>query len=638
MAWNTGLTGTHLNIAAYPKTPLRVMAGPGTGKTYAVMRRVARWLEEGCSPPRVLAVSFTRTAANDLVSQLRALNTPGADGVVASTLHALAFSILAKSSVLQTIGRVARPLMPFETDYMLADLAVGFGGKRSAQRLLRAFETGWATLQHQQPGWPQDPTEQGFQRELTRWLSYHQAMHVGELVPLALDYIRRNPASPDAPSYDHTVVDEYQDLNRADQELADALARDGSITVVGDEDQSIYTGLRHARPEAIVGFHNTHANTHDEPLSESRRCPQRVVGMANALILHNHPRRPSTVVPRPSNPVGDIYVVQHRSLDEEINASAAFVHWYLGKPGTRPGDVLVLSTRRAIGNAIRDELVRMGRTARSFFAEDCLDKTSAQEGYCLLTLLVRPDDRTALRVWLGADENNQRVRAYARLWQAAETAGLGPRQLLDSIVGGSTPAPAYTDDLVTRYQQMVAGVRGLLGQSTAEVVDQLWPPGGDCDDIRGVALSIATTVQIPADLLKELETTLIQPELPGGREDVVRIMSLHKSKGLTAKCVLVTGCMAGALPTLRPDLSPAATQQAVEEARRLFYVAITRTTNTLAISSSATTPYAKAMHLRLTPARSIRGSAILQASPFISELGNQVATVAGARWRATLGF
>lgn len=76
MPWNAGLAGTYLNIAAYPGTPLRVVAGPGTGKTFALMRRVARLLEEGAQPNRILAVTFTRTAANDLVEKLAALGAP----------------------------------------------------------------------------------------------------------------------------------------------------------------------------------------------------------------------------------------------------------------------------------------------------------------------------------------------------------------------------------------------------------------------------------------------------------------------------------------------------------------------------------------------------------------------------------
>ena len=78
-ALNTGLQGTPLNIAAYPGAQLRVVAGPGTGKTYALMRRVARLLEQNVQPNRIIAISFTRTAANDLVDKLAQLGAPGAD-------------------------------------------------------------------------------------------------------------------------------------------------------------------------------------------------------------------------------------------------------------------------------------------------------------------------------------------------------------------------------------------------------------------------------------------------------------------------------------------------------------------------------------------------------------------------------
>lgn len=619
-----------------------MMAGPGTGKTFALMRRVARLLESGMLPSSILAVTFTRTAANDLVYQLRSLGIPGADQVAASTLHSLCFALLSRNAVFQATNRVARPLIRFEEDCMVTDLAANFGGRITpTKELLKAFEAYWATLQHQQPGWPQDPVQQNFHRELLHWLIYHEAMLIGELVPRALDYVLQNPASPEIPTYAHVLADEYQDLNRADQVLIDALAQQGTLTVIGDEDQSIYTVLRHARPDGIVQFHHTHSNTFDVPLYDCMRCPTQVVHMANSLILHNHPQRPSTISPVPQNGTGEVYIVQHNSIQDETTSIATFIDWYLtNHPAVRPGEVLVLSTRRVIGYAIRDELVRLGRAAQSFFTEECLEKLSAREGLCLLRLLVRSDDRPALRAWLGLDHNNWRTAAYQRIWQVAQANSQSPRELLDSIVAGAVQAPPYTSDLIQRYSDLSTRLASLTGMTGAALIDILWPPGDpECADVRGIALTIATTAQSTAQILDELVTTITQPELPGERDDVIRVMSLHKSKGLTAKCVIVTGCVAGALPTLRPGLSSTAQQQAIEEQRRLFYVAITRTTSTLVLSSAATSPYGEAMQMGLTVARRHHGNAILQASPFMSELGQQApATLSGGQWRTNLGF
>ena len=94
MNWDDGLTGTARNIAATNKSPLRVMAGPGTGKSFAMKRRVARLLQTGQDPNRVLAVTFTRNAAASLVDDLHTLGVENCENVRASTLHAFCFGLL----------------------------------------------------------------------------------------------------------------------------------------------------------------------------------------------------------------------------------------------------------------------------------------------------------------------------------------------------------------------------------------------------------------------------------------------------------------------------------------------------------------------------------------------------------------
>ena len=89
MAWDDGLVGVARLIAATDETPLRVMAGPGTGKTFAMKRRVARLLEDGADSNRILVVTFTRTAAADLVRELGALEVEGCEDIRAGTLHAV---------------------------------------------------------------------------------------------------------------------------------------------------------------------------------------------------------------------------------------------------------------------------------------------------------------------------------------------------------------------------------------------------------------------------------------------------------------------------------------------------------------------------------------------------------------------
>jgi superfamily I DNA/RNA helicase len=116
-------------------------------------------------------------------------------------------------------------------------------------------------------------------------------------------------------------------------------------------------------------------------------------------------------------------------------------------------------------------------------------------------------------------------------------------------------------------------------------------------------------------------------------------MSLHKSKGLTARVVVIAACVAGMLPSI--DLTATIQEQARqgEEQRRLFYVGLTRSTETLVISSAVRIPSGVAMQMGVPVLAGGRGVAILQASPFLAELGPQAPnSIHGNVWRAGLGF
>jgi len=177
--WDYELRGAAYRVAASDASPLRVVAGPGTGKTFALMRRVARALQEGADPRRVLAVTFTRTAARDLEKELGQLRAVGADQVRAGTLHSRCFSILSTEAVLVLTGRTPRPLLAFEERFLLFDLKDAFEGLRNCRRFLEAFNAAWARLQSEDPGWPHRREDRRFHEALLGWLRFHGAMLVG---------------------------------------------------------------------------------------------------------------------------------------------------------------------------------------------------------------------------------------------------------------------------------------------------------------------------------------------------------------------------------------------------------------------------------------------------------------------------
>ncbi len=622
------LTGAPRRIVETDRSPLRVRAGPGTGKTHCLIRRVARLLHGRSRPERLLVCTFTRTAAADLEKELDALGIRGVRNGRAGTLHSFCFGLLSRADVLGLTGRVPRPLLKFEERFLLEDLkTAGLGGIRDCEDRLEAFGAAWARLQSDEPGWPPDRDDRAFHGALLSWLRFHQAMLVNEIIPETLRYLRENPASPHRRAFDHVLVDEYQDLNRAEQVLLDLLAEAGTLTVVGDDNQSIYS-FKHAHPEGIIQFDQSHAGTHDERLLKCRRCPRRVIELANTLIQNNHIAGERILLrPMPANPQGEIFVVQWPTMEEETQGIAQFVQNRVRSGEVEPGRVLVLAPRRQFGYAIRDALNSIGILAHSFFHEEALEgnpklltECDAQVSFTLLNLLVDPEDRIALRCWCGFGSNSLRSGAWTRIRQHCEATGESPRVALQRLATGDLSLP-YTVGLVDRFRELQTRLEALAESRGQALVDALFPTNQDwAEPFRSIAATIEGDEFDVKTLRDTLRTAIIQPELPTD-VDYVRVMSLHKSKGLTADLVVVLACIDGLVPSIRDDLTPAERDRALEEQRRLFYVAITRTRGTLVLSSVAFLPrdLAHRMRARVGPGGPTHAQTI--ASRFLTELG-----------------
>lgn len=312
-------------IAASINPRIRVVAGPGTGKSFAMKQRVARLLEEGIAPDSILPVTFTRVAAEDLHRELVGMSVPGCDSLNGVTLHSLSLKMLMRNHVLEATGRTARPLNEFEVEALVCDLMETHGGKRAVGRLRKAYEAAWARLQHHRPGFAQSAADAAFAADLRAWMIFHEAMLIGEAIPQLYEYLHSNPTAPERREFEHILVDEFQDLNRAEQGVIQLLSDQAHVCIVGDDDQSIYS-FKHAHPEGIRDWVTTNSNADDLELAECRRCPTTVVHMANSLISHNQMRLvPRELTPRAANGPGDVRIIQFNRLTDEVNGIAEIV-------------------------------------------------------------------------------------------------------------------------------------------------------------------------------------------------------------------------------------------------------------------------------------------------------------------------
>lgn len=456
-------------------------------------------------------------------------------------------------------------------------------------------------------------------------------MLIGEVVPKLYEYLRSNPAAAELSEFTNVLVDEYQDLNRAEQDVVGLLSESAALCIVGDDDQSIYS-FKHAHPQGIQGWLQDNPQASDFALVDCWRCPGRVVMMANSLISRNKSGQPrQSLQPLPANGSGVVKIVQYPSLEAEVTGVAKMVSEAL-QNGVPPGDILVLTQSRAFGTPIYNALTKIGVPTRSYYSESELDHDDARRSFALLVLLANRQDRVALRWLVGIDGNNWNEAGYRRIREHCELTGLSPWEVMAALAAGTLSLP-YTQRVVASFLEVVQELSALEALSgVAEVVDQLFPDGSDhMREVREIALEVLESIEVGdwKGLADGLTSAIAQPEIPMEIEDV-RIMSLHKSKGLSAPVTLIAGCVEGLLPRPPDDeLTASEKKEHLEEQRRLFYVGITRVAavpgegkpGTLLITYSQEMPLGDALSAGISPAGRAYGTARLIASRFIRELG-----------------
>lgn len=594
VAWDEGLDEQFIAIAGYTGSYSCIIAGAGTGKSFALKRKVARLLEGGESPGSILAVTFTRTAARDLNNDLRQLGVEGCDLVRACTLHSLCFSILSKHEVFSVMERETRTLLEHEEDYLLSDLSMRLREKvRVLREQLHAFTSAWARLLHEKPGWPNTEEDKQFDEEMISWLRFHKAMLVGELVPLTIRYLRSNPTCPERSQYKHIIVDEYQDLNRAEQELVKLLSEyelpvNRTLTVAGDDDQSIFVTLKYAHPEGIKTFKDEYLGTYEETLLVCKRCPRKVIELANAFIQStNRKAQPKLLQPSTDAIDGEVVSVQWRMLSHEAAGIATIIASKIASGEVSPEEILVLTPRKQIGYEISNILNSMGIKAQTCFSDAALKGNKmAQEGYAYLSLLHNRNDAVSLRVLLGITTNDRRKNPYERIRKHCFESGDTVIGTLIKLQSGHAHIP-YTESLVERYKIINQRLEALSSMALPAIIDNLFPASIDkVAEIRKLVLSAHEQAEDIHELFNLVNTEIIQPELPEANDSVL-VLTLHKAKGLTAKMVVIANCLEGCIPYVDDYASEKEKQDALAEQERLFFVALTRTTNILIISSTA---------------------------------------------------
>jgi DNA helicase-2/ATP-dependent DNA helicase PcrA len=644
--WLDGVKGDAGKVLILCDKPfIQVVAGPGSGKTFGLQRRVRRLVQgSGVRRSLIFVGTFTRAIRDALIAELEPVDskTPADERLNIETLHSQAYKMLREYPAARP-GRDFRFLLEHEEAAMLYDIrdvapGLDFDGLKSAMQKVESYWSMAAPLE-----------DERFRGAMVAWLERHHAMHVNEVVHIALTAVNRGDLP--AGTYLHVIVDEYQDLTAAEQQLVARLCGEGSLMVLGDDDQSIYQ-FRYNHPGGITDFPKDKdpAKLASITIEENRRCGTTIVDFANRLMAAAGTKKKPMVSVRGED--GVVELVRWRSAEEEVDGLARYAG---SQTQTR---FLILVPHRVIGYKLRD---RLGEEAWTSFHEEVLRTELVRERFALAALLANEEDAVALRAWFGF-KGNQAARApqqNAPAIKSIRDSGLFGRQLMEGIVAGTVMVAGTGRDAIRQRAAMYLrlsqeaeplSLQDKIGYlfnpdlaATVEDPEKQRYARDDLTLLRDSALQLAdhreTTLLRIIDTLRYRISTR-QPLLEGEPDARIRIMTLYGAKGLEADAIIVAGLADNILPG-KDDKDKAKIETRRDEQRRLLYVAITRAQRQLILSWPLSMAYADARRWNVRIDRgtvlTIKGSKVVRLGGcrFIPQ---GLASTEGRAWLAAKGI
>ena len=594
------MNSNQLRAVKWQSTPLLVLAGPGSGKTYVLTMRIARIISETPDDRfRMLGLTFTTKAADEMRDRVTdALGAPSVRARLA-TFHSFAADVLRQHGSyfgLRPDFRVlARDVERFE---LLGEAIKASGarqilpptatGKSISLVVDRLFLEGY-------DGGDEVPDRLGTLKKWVRpvynayleLLAKGNYLDFGALLIYCLRLFRERPrlASHFRNVYPYVCVDEYQDTNAVQDQILRTIYpnRDANVFVVADDDQTIYewNGANARRIAALKEYYGMKTIQ----LPESYRCPPQVVSLANNLIEHNTSRAPDRAPLVSATDPSASEVVVRRFRDE--NEEATWIAENIVERHLRPKECTVLARSAKLLHVAGRALSAAKLTPYLPQRKQEFESSSLRFIHSALRLCDKPADASQL-AGLCAAFGELTAEELSPEDVIAEAAMRG-ESLLKTFAAAASEASklsaAIRDHLLDRlgYRDFVDDVLASRRDASGLKKDKL-----EEDEIgiwnelcRNVWLS--QDVDIPlSQFLQELD---LRPKVsPPGDEDI-QCLTIHMAKGKEFKHVYVMGLVDEQLPSYYAVRDGG---RAMEEERRNCFVAVTRAWGTLTMTYART--------------------------------------------------
>lgn len=600
--------------------PLLVLAGAGTGKTRVVTARIAELIRHGTPPERILAVTFTNKAAQEMQQRVAAmLGKRQQQRPRVSTFHAHCLQILRRHirrlgyperfaifdrgdqeslarSVLREIRVGNESLRPGDLLYLIS------GWKSRCIRPAEAVQVAETDREH---------LAALAYRRYQRALKNAGAVDFDDILLCTEDLFDGHPdvLEQEAALFDHLLIDEYQDTNGSQYRIVRCLAAGHrNLCVVGDDDQSIY-GWRGADVQHILRFTRDWPDAKVVRLEENYRSTSAIIEHANRLIQFNQQRHDKML--RAARPGGQKpRILQCRDEVEEARAVVDEIRRQLRQPGVTGGDIAILFRTNEQPRAFEAELRRVKISYVLIGGTSFFDRKEVRDILAYLRLLVVPRDETSLLRVINTPPRGIGHRAVETLMATAVEQG---SCVWDVICRDAATLPAKNVAALHKLVELLSGFGRQLNEGQGALADlasrfiaaigyeaelrrvydspeeqqQRWESVQDV--VNALAAYEARGTQ--GSLLSFLdELALAGRDFDNDKEsrlshNNVALMTLHCAKGLEFPHVFMVGMEEGILPHHRSvDMEGAA----VDEERRLCYVGVTRAQESLTFSLALT--------------------------------------------------
>ena len=592
--------------------PLLVLAGAGTGKTTTLAHRTAHLVLNGVDPARVLMLTFTRRAAQEMIRRTQGIvaevladrGRAGDRSVVSRLLWGGTFH-----SVGNRILRLYAKHLGLDANFTVLDRAdaadlmdvvrheLGFSAKdkrfprKDACLAIYSYRVN-TRLSLKQTLEEQFPWCREWEADLTRlyreYVARKQKNRVLDFDDLLLYWhvMMQNPALAQSLSknFDHVLVDEYQDTSTLQGEIVLALKPDGKgVTVVGDDAQAIYS-FRAAAVENILGFADRYKPKADiVVLAQNYRSTQQILDSANALMADGARQHRKTLLGTRQSTLKPFYV----AMDDAV-AQAEYI---TGK---------ILATRE-IGGSLKRHAILFRSSHHSDVLEVELSKRNIPfVKYGGLKFLEAAHVKDLLSVLRWADNPRNGVAAFRVLKLLP---GIGPghaKQAFDffeaqnyavkSLAEFDAPQPVKMEwkrfcalfeklaDPATPWPGQVGQVREWYKPQLERIHDSPWARMGDLEQLETLSTQHAGRERFLSELT--LDPPSVTGDKSGGAskdEDYVILSTIHSAKGQEWDIVYILNVSDGNFPSEFSTGKP----EMIEEERRLLYVAMTRARNEL---------------------------------------------------------